>query len=165
MRSAVPDEGVVGHWAISQAFAASSFRNDRIPENITWERVQSEPTGTLNIGQYRRLLAPRDGTNEDGRSTVFAKATLRVTADHLVKLSFGYSDDVTIFVDGTPLFAGHAGYLSRDGSFLGTMTLGDSVYMPLTAGRHELVFAVTEAFGGWGLAAKVEPGSAVTAEP
>jgi len=164
-RSAVPDAGVVTHWAISPPFAVSSVPTDRVPDNINWERVESEPTGTLNIGRYRTLLPSRAGLNEDRRSTVFAKAILRVAEGRLVKLSFGYSDDVTIFLDGVPLFTGRAGYLSRDGSFLGTMTLSaDTLYVSLTAGRHELVLAVSEAFGGWGLAAKFEPGNAVSTE-
>jgi len=157
--------GVVTHWALSPAFATASVPGDRVPESINWEAVESEPTGTLNIGRYRTLLPLRQGSNGDGRSTVFAKAILRLSESRPVKLTFGYSDDVTIFLDGVPLFAGRGGYLSRDGSFLGTMTLGaDTLYMNLAAGRHELVFAVSEAFGGWGLAAKFEPGDAVRAE-
>ena len=39
---------------------------------------------------------------------------------------------------------------------LGTMTLGpDVVYLDLAAGANELIFAVRESFGGWGLAAKL----------
>jgi hypothetical protein len=36
------------------------------------------------------------------------------------------------------------------------MTLGpDVLHLDLTAGANELVFAVTERFGGWGLAARL----------
>jgi hypothetical protein len=37
------------------------------------------------------------------------------------------------------------------------MTLdNDALYLPLRAGENELVIAVTEAFGGWGLAGRFE---------
>jgi hypothetical protein len=119
----------------------------------------------LNIGQHRARLPVPPGSRADGRSTVFARAILHVPEDRRAQLSFGYSDDVTIFLDGVPRFAGRAGYLSRDGSFLGTITLGaDRLYLDLSVGRHELVFAVSEAFGGWGLAARFEPGDMIRVE-
>ena len=66
-------------------------------------------------------------------------------------------------VDGQPFFAGQSGYLFRDGSYLHTLTLGpDSIWLELSAGRHEVVCAVTEAFGGWGLAARLDEAAGVT---
>jgi hypothetical protein len=88
---------------------------------------------------------------------VYARTVLDVSRARRVRLSFGYSDDVTVFLDGRALFTGRAGYLLRDGSYLGTLALGpDSLWLDLSAGRHEVVFAVSEAFGGWGVIAKVE---------
>lgn len=54
-----------------------------------------------------------------------------------VRLSFGYSDDVTVFLNGRPLFGGASEFLVRDGSYLGTLTLGpDTLFLDL-AGRRE----------------------------
>lgn len=156
--------GAVSSWTISQAFPGATV-SERVPETIDWERVEAEPSGLLNIARYRTLADPRPGTNDDGRTTVFARAVLRVSERRTIKMSFGYSDDVTIFVDGAPRFAGRAGYLSRDGSYLGTLTFNsDALYVDFMPGRHELIFAVTEAFGGWGVAATFEPAGAVTIE-
>jgi hypothetical protein len=48
---------------------------------------------------------------------------------------------------------------------LGSITLGgDSVFLDLSPGRHEIVFAVGEAFGGWGVAAKFDSLAGLTVE-
>src|SRR5204863_2368464 len=103
--------------------------------------------------------------SDDRRDTVFARAAFVSPRAERVRLSFGYSDDVVVFLDGQPLFSGRAGYLLRDGSYLGTLTLGpDALFLNLTAGRHELVFAVSEAFGGWGVAARLESAAPLVLE-
>jgi hypothetical protein len=76
------------------------------------------------------------------------------------RLSFGYSDDVTIFLNGRPLYTGRNGYQARFSTYLGLMTPDDAVYLPLRAGDNELLLAVAEVFGGWGLMVRLEPSSA-----
>lgn len=147
--------GTIARWTISQPLSAATAEG--LPEKIEWESVSSESTGLLNIGQYRKLLATRPGTNGDARTTVLARAVLRADRRRSVKMTFGYSDEVTVYLDGARIFTGKAAYLSRDGSYLGTVTLDDALYLNLEAGRHELVFAVTEAFGGWGVTARFDP--------
>ena len=65
-------------------------------------------------------------------------------------LQLGYSDRVTVFLDGDPIFRGVSDYHSRDPSFLGMVGPHDSVYLRLARGDHELTLMVTETFGGWG---------------
>jgi hypothetical protein len=151
-------EGVITRWSISQSHIAVKIPRDRVPEALNWEAVPSEQSGIVNIAKHRHPVARTTAdAADDGRDTVFARAILRSSRAQRVRLSFGYSDDVTVFLDGEPLFSGRGGYLLRDGSYLGTLNLGpDVVFLDLSAGRHELVFAVTEAFGGWGVAARLE---------
>ena len=59
-------------------------------------------------------------------------------------------------------FAGDATYQSRDQRFLGTVRLFETVYLPLRKGANTLVVAVTEAFGGWGVAGALENATGVT---
>lgn len=47
-------------------------------------------------------------------------------------------------------------YQSRDYRYLGTIGLFDTVVLPLVAGANEIVIAVTEAFGGWGVMAELD---------
>jgi len=42
------------------------------------------------------------------------------------------------------------------------MTPDDAVYLPLRPGENELLFAVAEAFGGWGLEARLDQPSVNT---
>ena len=64
---------------------------------------------------------------------------------------------MTIFLNGRPLYTGRNGYQARYPSSLGLMTLDDAVYLPLRAGDNELLLAVAEVFGGWGITARLEP--------
>lgn len=161
-----PAAGAITKWSISQSFVAATIDSERISPSVTWETVAAEGSGLVNIARYRRPVrraaaVPRD----DGRDTVYARAVLRTGEAQRVRLSFGYSDDVVVFLDGKPLFSGQAGYLLRDGSYLGTVTLGpDAMFLDLGAGRHEVVFAVSEAFGGWGVIARLDGARNVTIE-
>jgi hypothetical protein len=40
----------------------------------------------------------------------------------------------------------------------------DAIYLPLRQGENELVFAVSEAFGGWGLIARFEDLDGISVE-
>jgi hypothetical protein len=151
-------DGVITRWSISQSFVAAKIDRDRLPAALTWESVPAEQSGIVNIASHRHpVVRGTADAADDGRDTVFARTVLRSSRAQRVRLSFGYSDDVTVFLDGQPLFSGRSGYLLRDGSALGTLSLGpDALFLDLSAGRHELVFAVSEAFGGWGVAARLE---------
>jgi hypothetical protein len=164
-RLAQPDAGVISRWSISQSFAASALDLSRIPDAVVFEPIVSESSGIVNIAQYRSPARVRPKP-DDGRNTVFARTVMRVPRASRINLAIGYSDDVTVFLDGEPIFAGRSGYLVRDGSDLGTLSVGpETLLLDLAAGRHELIFAVTETFGGWGLAARIDGAPEITIEP
>jgi hypothetical protein len=71
-------------------------------------------------------------------------------------LRLGFSDRATVFLNGRALFRGEDGYRSRDYRFLGSIGFWDTVYLPLAEGENELVVAVSEDFGGWGVMARLE---------
>jgi hypothetical protein len=163
-RLATPVPGMISRWSISQSFAASTFDPARVPDTVVFEPIAAEPSGLVNIAQYRSPARVRP-RNDDGRNTVFAKTVLQAPRALRIRLALGYSDDVTVFLDGLPVFAGRSGYLLRDGSDLGTLAVGpETLFLDLAAGRHELIFGVTEAFGGWGVAARIEGAPEITIE-
>jgi len=156
-----PLPGVITRWALSPADKAPADPPGGLPTISSWEAVEAEPSGILNLARFRRP-APAVAGQLD---RVLARAVLRSTAARPVRLAFGYSDAVTIFLNGRAIFSGRNAYLERDGSALGTMTLGpDTLHLDLRAGANELVFAVSERFGGWGLAARLLDPSGVTVE-
>jgi hypothetical protein len=67
------------------------------------------------------------------------------------RFTFGYSDRARVYLNGTLLYKGDNGYLSRDYRYLGTIGLFDSIALPLKGGDNELWIAVSEDFGGWGI--------------
>ncbi len=83
------------------------------------------------------------------------------------RLDFGFSDFVTVFLNGRALFSGDNSYSFDAPRRLGLISIDQgTVYLPLNSGRNELVFAVSEVFGGWGLMARFEDmgGLRVTAD-
>lgn len=151
--------GVITKWELSASFDAAAVSHERRLEDQgqpgAWQPVEAESSGILNIAEHRALPDAQ-------RGVVFARTSITAAAISRVRLSFGYSDDVTVLLNGQPLFAGHASYLSRDGSYLGSLTRDDSVYLDLKSGDNELIFVVAERFGGWGLSAAIDPRSGIS---
>ena len=87
---------------------------------------------------------------------VYAKTTITADRDGVKKLYLGYSDDVSVFVNGSILYRGRSAQNFRDPGFLGIVSPEDDVlYIPLKKGRNELMLAVSELGGGWGFICRV----------
>ena len=147
------DETIVSSWLISDAFDSASLDavqelEQQHKEIRHWTPLEADPGGVTNLARVQGL-----GEN---RNTVFAR--LKITSDrHQIKaLNFGYSDSVAVYANGVLLYQGNNGYRSRDYRYLGTIGLFDAVHLPLMPGDNEIWFAVTEAFGGWGIKAQFD---------
>ena len=146
-RADVPP-GLVTEWQLSQPFKAWTVDRDKDPRTqklpaLTWKTVTSDPSGLVDISRTYGRLGP-------GPDCVLAKTVIKADKDETRKVRFGYSDEVTIFLNGKPLFFGDSTYRFRDPSFLGIVGPFDAVYLPLKKGDNELLFLVTENMGGWG---------------
>lgn len=149
-----PPPGVVDNWLVSDAFAERAIAGRRTlgPEDLaarSWTALAAEPGGLADLGRVNAL--------RDGRNTVFARCTLRSAAERVARLDLGFSDRVAVFLNGRLLYTGDDAYLSRDHRFLGIIGWYDALYLPLAAGDNDLVLAVSEDFGGWGVQAILEP--------
>lgn len=139
--------GVITSWELSEPVAMSRIDVERYPdeewlEGLSWRMVESEPSGLVDVGRYHG----RTGREPD---VVFARKIIRADEESAMKLLFGYSDAIVIFLNGKLLFTGSSAYRQRDPSFLGIVGMFDMVYMPLEKGENELLFMVVESFGGW----------------
>ena len=145
-------------WELSPAWETASTSDERLPGmTANWTPVRAEASGLVNIARFRRSVrtSASAGTSRD---VVFAKTIISSAQPRHARLVFGYSDAVHVFLNGRLLFAGDSSFRSRDPAFLGVASLGpDALYIDLVPGRNELVFAVTENFGGWGFMARLEP--------
>jgi hypothetical protein len=109
-----------------------------------------EPTGVAVIG--RHVARPA------ADAAVVARLVLRAYAGGLQRLDLGYSDYVTVFVNGRPLFAGdaHSSYdQPRQEGLIGLWQA--TVWLPLERGDNEVLLAVSDGFGGWGLIGRLDP--------
>ncbi len=150
--SAETIEGLVTSWQVSDTFDGASLEGRaklgaEHKSNRTWTRLNAESTGITNLARVNGL-----GESSD---TVFARIVVTAEQAGMRELVLGYSDAAAVFVNDTLAYKGNNGYLTRDYRYLGTIGLFDSVVLPLKAGENEIWIAVSEAFGGWGIMAKI----------
>ncbi len=144
--------GIIEKWQLSQPFQFSQIDLEKHPDKqdlgeITWREVTSEASGLVDISRIQ-------GRTSREPDCILAKTTLYSHKEKIMNLQFGYSDLVTLFLNGKPLFFGNSVYQGRDPSFLGIIGYNDALYVPLKKGDNELYMWITEVFGGWGLMAK-----------
>jgi len=163
--------GLVTSWELSEAFDAEGPLPEAVPALPRWDRVGVEPPGMLVIDRHRKSsgsLPPALDFEQrlgepKGRRIVYARAVLDSDREQVKRLSFGYSDEVCVFLNGRILFTGRSAFRFRDPGFMGIMDVeNDAVYLPLRKGRNEVVMAVAEYFGGWGLIARFDDPSGLT---
>jgi hypothetical protein len=142
-----PDPNTVLSWQVSSAMPEDTV-DEFIKKEQQWSTLDAENSGITN-------LARAAGVSKSNR-TVVARLVVDSDNKQLKGLAFGYSDSVTVYVNGVPLYSGTNRYESRDYRYLGTVGLFDRVFVPLKEGQNEILFAVSEAFGGWGIVARFD---------
>ena len=162
--------GTLTKWSLSPSYDALQ-RNLEQPlstsemENIHWQEVEAEPPGLVVIYRYREAPHLRVSFASDfskrlepqpGIKLVYARTSIDSDREQVKKLYLGYSDDVSVFLNGRILFRGRSAQNFRDPGFLGIVNPeNDTVYLPLKKGSNELVLALSELGGGWGFICRV----------
>jgi hypothetical protein len=157
--------GTLTKWSLSPSYDALA-RNLELPLSpsesaaIQWQEVEAEPPGFVVIYRYREAPHPRVTFQGDfskrlepqpGMKVVYARTNIDSDRDQVKKLFIGYSDDVSVFLNGKIIWRGRSAQGFRDPGFLGIVNPeNDAVYLPLKKGRNELMLAVSELGGGWG---------------
>ncbi len=152
-------------WSISPSYDALA-RNLERPlsssesDAIQWQHVEAEPPGFVVLYRYREAPHPRVTFQEDfskrlepqpGMKVLYARTSIDSDRDQVKKLEIGYSDDVSVFLNGKILYRGRSAQGFRAPGFLGIVNAeNDAVYLPLKKGSNELMLAVGELGGGWG---------------
>jgi len=148
-------------WSLSPSYDALARNLERPPaEAIHWQDVEAEAPGFVVINRYRESPHPRVTFANDfskrlepqpGMKVVYARTTILSDRDQVKKLSLGYSDEVSLFLNGKILYQGRSAQNFRDPAFLGIVNPeNDAIYLPLKKGSNELMLAVSELGGGWG---------------
>ena len=146
----IPAERVMS-WQVSEPFAQENLGavielEEKIRNSQQWTHAKAEASGILNLASVPM--------QEVGENTRFARLVIDSDQRQSKLLSFGYSDAAKVFVNGVLQYSGDNTYMSRDYRYLGTIGLFDAVVLPLEAGENEILIAVAEAFGGWGVMAE-----------
>lgn len=158
-----PSATIVRSWRVSTPFPESTLVHvtelNALPAGGTWNE------GALDVEERGIANLARVAGNADGRNTVVAAVTLTSDRARTVRLRFGYSNRVHVFLNGRLLYAGTSGFGTRDPDFLGIVGLFDELALPVKRGPNELWFAVSETFGGWAVTADIADRSGITATP
>jgi hypothetical protein len=152
-------------WSLSPVYDALTRNLERPPSSqestaIEWQNVEAEPPGFVVIYRYRDAPHPRVTFQGDfskrlepqpGTKVVYARTRIDSDRAQVKKLYIGYSDDVSVFLNGKILYRGRSAQGFRDPGFLGIVNPeNDAVYLPLKKGSNELMLAISELGGGWG---------------
>lgn len=136
--------GAILDWEVSAPFAEGS---DPDPSSLAWTPLRAEPSGLADLARVHVL--------GDALNTVYARATIDAPAAREVELAFGFSDRAVVRLNGRRLYRGDCTFRSRDYRFLGSIGWWDALMLPLQAGPNELLMAVSEDVGGWGVQARL----------
>ena len=144
---------VIPKWQVSTAFAdtllneIAYFSDFPLKKKLNWQTVPVEYTGTVNLARVSAL--------SKASNMILVKAVIHSDKNQLKRLDFGYSDGAVVYLNEEAIYKGHNNFRSRDYRYLGSIGYFDAVFLPLQKGRNELIFAVSENMGGWGLKAKL----------
>lgn len=146
-------DGLITKWQVSNVINKSLFENQyqltsEIKKKLKWTTQRSESTGIIDLARF--------GTVTETSNTMVAKVVVKSSTEQIKEAFFGFSDDVTVYLNGKAIYYGSDKFLSRDYRFLGTVGFFDKLFLPLKKGTNELWFVTSETFGGWGVKAKFE---------
>lgn len=149
----IDNMNIVQQWSVSSSFhdslVAGIGLSDGHMNSLKWDDSGVEHNGLLNISKLRKRSRKAN--------TVLVNTTIKVDKNEIRRFNFGYSDKVSVFLNGQKIYAGDNGYRSRDYRYLGTIGFFDELYLPLHPGKNTLTLAVSEVFGGWGVMGILEP--------
>ena len=133
----------------SEDVEAKATLRPALLQGQVWQALEIDESGAANLARIS------ERTTE--QNTLLVRKTLTADRAKTVLMQYGFSDRVTVFLNGKAIAYGDDTYQTRDYRHLGTIGLYDSVFLPLKAGENELIFAVSEGFGGWGIKAAMDP--------
>jgi len=146
------DANAIATWSVSKPVAEGAA----LATATGWQALETEPSGLANLACLHPVT--------EERNTVFARSAIRASQAGVREMDLGFSDRAVVYLNGRPLFRGDDTYRSRDYRFLGSIGYYVTLYLPLDQGENELIVAVSESFGGWGLQARFHDPSGLSFE-
>src|SRR5437867_4149075 len=122
--------------------ALSFLLSSHLPHPSLIPKLTEQPLADLQLPAW---------TSYARSKVLYARTSIESDRDQVKRLEIGYSDEVSVFLNGSILYRGRRAQAFRDPRFLGIVNPeNDAVYLPLKKGRNELMLGLTELGGGWG---------------
>ncbi|MEZ5428739.1 MAG: hypothetical protein R2747_21010 [Pyrinomonadaceae bacterium] len=141
--------GTLVSWEVARPLENKEGPINAIPKLEGWKPAVAEESGLVNLS--RAIGAQKS------RSTGFARTVIKSDREKTVALEIGYSDDVTVFLNGEPVYSAVNGWDSRYPQFMGLLKPEyERVFLKLRPGDNQLLLAVTDDQRfGWGFNARI----------
>jgi hypothetical protein len=141
-------------WQVSEPITTAQnidFSYEYIPTPETkWETISAERRGLINL--------TRKFGKTNGRRIVWLKTVIHSDKDQDKMLSFGFSDEVWVIINESPLYVDKNLFntpMAKNPD--GRCSIENcSFKVPLRAGENYLLAGVTNFFYGWGLVARFD---------
>lgn len=147
---------ILADWRLSPAYKVESFSAietypaEKLAETGNWIRPEVGSSGLVNVTKY---YGHEEGTPP---TCVILRTIIDAEEEKTIKMKFGYSDAVAVFLNGRPLFSGNSAYRGRNMAYGGWISFNDAVFLDLRKGGNELLAVVAEDFGGCGFQAQLD---------
>lgn len=156
-RPPAPD-GAIRHWELSNLFADGAFGDAMtLPKKLgvdTWTSVQTDQAGLINLSEH--LPVPSFNRQDDDMTTAVAKTKLTADKARRVRMVFGFSDYLWVYLNGERLYYGENRFREEDRRLQGLVTRLDEIVLDLQKGDNELVFVLQEDDRfGWGFLTEI----------
>jgi hypothetical protein len=156
--------GTIARWDVIPTFVPDSGPVRALPAAApsgAWRTLAADERGLLSFPQH--LAIPESAR----RWATLARVRLTSDRDRTVRLALGFSDEVTVFLDGRPLVTLDQRYSFDNPRQEGVIGLHQgTIFLPLKAGVNEVVLAISDGFGGWGVMGRLlEDAGGVTVKP
>lgn len=159
---AVATKGTILSWQVSNAVDSADILNKSTLSKSyidaqTFTKMSTEGAGLLNLAQLQGIAK--------GADTALAKITITSDSEQVKAFEYGFSDDVTVYLNGQAIASGSDRIASRDYRFLGTVGFYDTAWLTLKKGKNELVLAITEDTGdttGWAVQGRFKDAEGIT---
>jgi hypothetical protein len=148
------DNRYIRNWQVSQPLPLPSGQevtNENLPDILTtWETITAERRGLIN-------LTRRYGKS-DSRRVVWLRTKVITKKEQKLKLDFGFSDEVWVFLNDRAAFVDKNLYTQDmrkkpDGRI---STDNSTFEISLKEGENDLLIALANDFFGWGIIARVD---------
>jgi hypothetical protein len=156
------DPGTIRAWSVSRSFAPNPPLPSVLPDAASLgelQRVEARPSGLVEL--HRHVQLP-EGSRQ---AAAVARVRVRAVEPGRRRLDLGFSDRVTVFLNGAPLYQGEAAYSFDTPRREGLIGYDQaSLFLPLEKGDNELAVLVSDVFGGWGLMGRFADPSGLSVE-